>query len=259
MDANDRLSIQVHPDDSYAAVYEKGKLGKTEFWYILDVEPGASIVHGFKTATSSIEVRKAIEKGILNELLHEEPVSPGDIIFVPAGIVHSISGGVLFYELEEYSDVTYRLYDHGRLTVAGTPRKLNIERALAVSHLQKSPFIKMQPVLLSEGREYEERCLVACRHFVSCEIILQQSANALGYKKGKTAGSCIILTSLDAEGQVRYGNSFELSERLALGQTVVLPATLGNYCIEGAGRLILSYVPSRGDEAWRAWEAKNGL
>ena len=257
IDANAKLSVQVHPDDRYAAQHENGKLGKTEFWYVLAAEPGATIVHGFKAPTSRAEVLRAIEEVKLEQLLHEEVVYAGDVIFVPPGTVHAIGSGVMLYELQEYSDITYRMYDYGRLTAAGTPRELHVAQSLDVSRYEVSPKVKVQPVALAGGQEYEDRCLVACQYFVTREIIFQQSENAHGYMKGKTGDSCVILTSLDAEVQICYGNELRCSEMLARGQTMVLPAELGNYCIEGTGRLMFSYVPKRGDEAWRLWEEKN--
>jgi mannose-6-phosphate isomerase len=253
IDANAKLSLQVHPDDRYAAMHEGGSLGKTEFWYILDAEPGASIVHGFKAATSRTAVQRAIEEGRLEDLLHEEVVYPGDVIFVPAGTVHALGAGLLLYELQEYSDVTYRMYDYGRLTAVGTSRELHIEPALNVAHYDRSPRIKMQPVLLSSGPGYEDRCLIACRYFVTRELAFQHN----GSLHGKTEKSCILLSSLGAEIQVRYGNGLESSEQLARGQTMVLPATLGNYRLEGTGSLLFSYVPAPADEAWKVWETKN--
>jgi len=256
IDANAKLSVQVHPDDTYAAHYEGGKLGKTEFWYILAAEPGATIVHGFKAPTSPEHVQRAIEQGALEELLYEEEVKAGDVIFVPPGTVHAIGSGVMLYEVQEYSDITYRMYDYGRLTAAGTPRELHIERSLDVTHYGISPRIKVKPVQLQAGAGYEDCCLVACRYFVSREISLQQGENIHGYMKGKTSSSCVILTSLSAEVRVHYGDNFE---QLVRGQTMVLPAALGNYCIEGEGKLVLSYVPLPGDEAWQLWKAENSL
>ncbi len=253
IDANAKLSVQVHPDDAYATRHEGGKLGKTEYWYILDAEPGAMIVHGFKVPTSRAEVQQAIQDVTLERLLHEEPVYAGDVILVPAGTVHAIGSGVLLYELQEYSDITYRMYDYGRLTTAGTPRELHIERSLAVSHYDASPRVKVRPVPLAGGPEYEERCLVACRYFVTRELTFKRS----GALNARTGGSCIILSSLGAEVRVCYGEQLEESERLTRGQTMVLPAALGAYRIEGSGVLLFSYVPSPGDPAWQAWEAKN--
>jgi mannose-6-phosphate isomerase len=253
IDANDKLSLQVHPDDHYAATHEGGKLGKTEFWYILAAEPGASIVHGFKAATSRTDVQRAIEEGTLENLLHEEVVHPGDVIFVPAGTVHGIGAGVLLYELQEYSDITYRMYDYGRLTAAGTPRELHIESALDVAHYDRSPRIKVQPVLLSSNPGYEDRCLAACRYFVTRELAFGPH----GSLHSKTGNSCILLSSLGAKVQVRYGPELQSSEQLARGQTMVLPAALGTYRLEGTGVLLFSYVPAPGDEAWKIWETSN--
>jgi len=259
IDANDKLSVQVHPDDHYAATFEGGKLGKTEFWFILAAEPGATVVHGFKVPTSSTQVRKAIEDVTLENLLQEEYVAAGDVIFVPAGTVHAIGSGILLYELQEYSDITYRMYDYGRLTAHGIPRELHINKSLEVSNYNVSPRIKIQPVPLADKNGYEDRCLVACQYFVTREITLQQKDAVSGYMNGSTEGSCIILTALSSEVQVRYGNVLRYSLSLARGQTMVLPAALGDYRIEGEGVLMFSYVPRSGDEAWQAWEEKNGV
>jgi mannose-6-phosphate isomerase len=259
LDANDKLSVQVHPDDTYAYMHEHGKLGKTEFWYVLDAAPGASIIHGFKALTSRGQVQKAIQDVKLENLLNEVSVSAGDIIFVPAGTVHGIGGGVLLYELQEYSDVTYRLYDYGRLTAAGTPRELHVEHSLDVSLYNRSPHIKMQPLVLRSGEGFQDRCLAACQYFVTRELTFHQGSLLYDYMKRETARSCGILSSLGAEVTVRYGDDFEYEEKLVKGQTMVLPAALGNYCIEGNGNLLFSYVPAPLDEIRRSWEAKNGL
>ncbi len=258
LDAHAKLSVQVHPNDTYARLHEQGKLGKTEFWYILDAAPGASIIHGFKAFTSRREVQQAIQDATLEKLLNEVSVSAGDIIFVPAGTVHAICGGILLYELQEYSDLTYRLYDYGRLTASGTPRELHIERSLDVTYYDRSLRVKMQPLLLPGGEGFQDRCLAACQYFVTRELVLQQSSVFHDYMNEEAAGSCIILSSLGAEGMVYYGDVFESREKLVKGLTMVLPAELGDYCIEGNGVLLYSYVPGPDDEIRRLWEAMNG-
>ena len=259
LDANANLSVQVHPDDTYARLHEQGKLGKTEFWYVLDAAPDASIIHGFKAATSQKEVRQAIQNLTLENLLCEVHVSTGDIIFVPPGVVHAIGKGVLLYELQEYSDLTYRLYDYGRLSSAGIPRELHVERSLDVTHYDRSPRIKMQPLLLQKEEGFKNRCLAACQYFVTCELVFHKNTIISDYMKNAIHGSCSILTSLDAEVIVRYGKSLDYNEKIVKGQTMILPAELGTFCIEGNGALLYSYVPGPEDEIWRAWEAKNGL
>jgi mannose-6-phosphate isomerase len=255
IDANAKLSVQVHPDDHYAARHEQGKLGKTEFWYVLDAAPGASIIHGFKSPTSRAEVQRAIESVTLENLLAETLVAPGDVIFVPAGTVHAIGSGVLLYELQEYSDLTYRMYDYGRLTADGTPRELHVQQSLDVATYDCSPRVKMRPVSLASGSGYTDRCLVACPYFVSREIVLQGNGISGGYMKEQTGSSCIILTSLGATARVCFGEALQHSEPLMRGQTMVLPAEPGQYSIEGEGTCIFSYVPQADDEAWAAWRA----
>jgi mannose-6-phosphate isomerase len=249
--------VQVHPDDTYAALHERSKLGKTEYWYILAAEPGASIIHGFKSPTTRAQVHEAIRHETLEQLLHEETVQVGDVIFVPAGTVHAIGRGVMLYELQEYSDITYRMYDYGRRTAAGTQRQLHIEQSLAVSHYGVSPLVKVMPVQLAGGPGCDERCLVACKYFVTREMTFSQKNRML--VEGRAEKSCIVLSSLEAEVQVHFGPLFTGSERLSRGETMVLPAALGSYRIEGEGRLLLSYVPTSDDKAWRLWEEKNGV
>lgn len=260
IDAHQKLSVQVHPDDRYAALHESGKFGKTECWYVLDATPGASIVHGFKAPTSRQAVQQAIHSVTLEGMLEDVHVAKGDVIFVPAGTVHAIGSGVMLYELQEYSDVTYRMYDYGRLTAAGTPRELHIERALDVAHYDRSTRIKTQPVALPSSPGYTDRCLVACQYFVLREITLGQRDGLHGlhgYMKSETSQSCIILTSLEAEVLVHFGGTMQCHERLSRGQTMVLPASLGQFSLEGLGQLLFAYVPAPGDEAWAVWAAGN--
>ncbi len=258
IDANDQLSVQVHPDDIYANENENGKLGKTEFWYILAADPGATIIHGFKEPADHYSVRRSIEQVQLEELTHEEPVQAGDVVFVPAGTVHAIGKGILLYELQQYSDVTYRMYDYGRLS-NGRPRELHIEHSLNVSDYSKSPSVKTNPVELEPGPAYTQRCLVANRYFLTKEITLKGDDRLKGLIEGTTsrADSCDILTSLGAEIEVLYGDEYGQSISLGRGQTAVLPAALGNYRIKGHGVLLFSYVPSPEDEVWIQWNKAN--
>jgi mannose-6-phosphate isomerase len=258
IDANAQLSVQVHPKDIYAAQNEGGKLGKTEFWYILAAEPGATIVYGFEAETDREAVKEAIEKVTLESLLHEETVEAGDIIFVPAGTVHAIGSGIVLYELQEYSDVTYRMYDYGRLSASGKPRELHIEKSLDVTDYEVPKQIKARAVdLETKESGYKDRCLVACKYFISREIRLPQQSREPGYFEGKTEKSCGILTSLGAELQVNYGKELAESETLARGETMVLPAKLGAYRITGSGTFLFSYVPDADDAALEAWQREN--
>ncbi len=247
IDAQDQLSVQVHPGDRYAAEHEGGKLGKTEAWYVLHAEPGARVVYGLNRAATREEVRAAIAANRLEELLHSFEVHPGDVIFVPAGTVHAIGGGIILYEVQEYSDVTYRLYDYARLQPDGRPRPLHVEPALEVMHYAPPAAVRATAVTVAQDAERIRRVRCASRYFVLEEVGLH-GAVALE----RTPGSCQIVSVL--------GGSCELSWlsgalHLALGDTVVLPAALSGCRLAGEARIVRSYVPEPDDAGLHAWRA----
>jgi mannose-6-phosphate isomerase len=248
LDAEQWLSVQVHPDDLYAAKHESGKLGKTEAWYIVHAEPGAELVLGLAREASRDEVRQAIAEGRLEDLLHIFPVHTGDVVFVPAGTVHAIGAGIVLYELQEYSDVTYRLYDYGRLQADGKPRELHIDRGLAVMHYRPAAATLMVPVKLPDGDlEGERRVLVACDYFLEEDLRFRGV-----YTDTTMESSCHIMTILEGQCDV-----CSPATRLALGpgDTAVVPAALGTYQLESrAGvRALLSYVPTQDDQKAQLW------
>jgi mannose-6-phosphate isomerase len=252
IDAQDKLSVQVHPNDEYARQHEGGKLGKTEAWYILHADPGSALIHGLRRAATREEVRQAIADVTLESLVHEEPVQAGDVVFVPAGTVHAIGAGIILYELQEYSDVTYRQYDYGRLTAEGKPRELHVEKALDVMHYEPTPTHKVQPVVLKNGARHTlHRCLVACRYFVLEELAFQGSLS-----DATNPTSCQILSLLDGACALSAGHDEPLA--LSKGDTVALPAALGAYQLTGNHcRLLRSYVPTSDDALLRRfWSAQ---
>lgn len=137
IDAAESLSVQVHPDDAYAGRNEGGKLGKTEAWLILDAPEGSQIVYGIKAGTTAAQLRTACEAGAAVEpLLRRVNVKPGDVCFIPTGCVHAIGAGILLYEIQQSSDVTYRFYDWDRVDARGQHRELHIDKALDVTDLR---------------------------------------------------------------------------------------------------------------------------
>lgn len=135
IDAKQDLSIQVHPSDEYAFHNENGQLGKTEMWYVIDAKDDASIIYGFNHKISKVELIKAIEEGNLEKHLNRIHVHTGDVFFIPAGTVHAIGKGTLIAEIQEASDLTYRLYDYNRVDKNGNLRQLHIVKALDVANL----------------------------------------------------------------------------------------------------------------------------
>jgi mannose-6-phosphate isomerase len=153
----DNLSVQVHPDDDYARAHENSR-GKTEMWHILRADPGARIALGFKCGVTPEELREAALSGAIVDLLQWIPAEAGQTFFTPAGTVHAIGGGLALCEIQEHSDVTYRLYDWGRIP----PRTLHLEQSLAVSHRQPHPGMSV-PRQIGPGRQR----LVVCDHFTT--------------------------------------------------------------------------------------------
>lgn len=131
IDAKKDLSVQVHPDDAYAQKHGIG-YGKTEMWYVVDCEEGASLIYGFDRAVSQEKFAEHIRNQTLEEVCNTVPVHPGDVFFIPAGMLHAIGKGILIAEVQQNSDTTYRVWDYGRLDANGNPRPLHIEQAMEV-------------------------------------------------------------------------------------------------------------------------------
>ncbi len=159
---SEKLSVQVHPDDEYARVHHQSR-GKTEMWHILAAEPGAKIAAGFRQPISRERLREASVTGEIEQLLAWHEARPGDTFFIPAGTVHAIGGGLALCEIQQRSDITYRLYDYGR------PRELHLERAAEVSRLE--PHAPLRP--------REDDLLVHCDYFVTRRIVLGGSKTDL--------------------------------------------------------------------------------
>lgn len=157
IDAKDRLSVQVHPDDSYAKSHGDGS-GKTEMWHILKAEPGASLVIGFNKDTTPEEIKKTAQNGEIEKMLNLVPVKKGDTFFIKSGTVHAIGKGILLLEIQQNSDATYRLYDFMRRDKDGNLRELHIDKGADVSNTEKTSPNADKTVILSNGDELLAEC-----------------------------------------------------------------------------------------------------
>jgi mannose-6-phosphate isomerase len=235
IDAGDKLSIQVHPDDAYAREHEAdtGFLGKSEAWYILEAAPGAGVIWGFKDALTPEAVRRAVEEERLEEHLNIVPVHPGEVIYNPAGTVHAIGAGVFLFEIQQSSDLTYRLYDYGRRGADGQPRALHLERALEVADLTPvaGERAKVPPRALGAGRTE----LLRVEHFV-----LERWDVSGAQEESTSETSVELLTTISGNLDLFAGATHV---RLPQGRSVVLPASLGVYALRGEGALLRAFVP----------------
>ncbi|MGA7238370.1 MAG: class I mannose-6-phosphate isomerase [Bryobacteraceae bacterium] len=208
-----RLSVQVHPDDG-----EDGPRGKTEMWHIVDAEPGATIALGFRKRITRERLLESTKTGEIEQLLNWVPVRAGETYFVPAHTVHAIGSGIVLFEIQQHSDVTYRLWDYGR------PREIHVDKAAPISDLGEHPGAA-RPVPLAPGHTE----LVRSKHFVT-ELI-----EAERFVADPRASQLVICI----EGEGRVGG-----EKTRAGEVWLLPDEA--VTIEGSGRFLRTFVPSVG-------------
>lgn len=223
IDAKEDLSIQVHPDDTYAMANENGSSGKAEFWYILDCEADATIILGHYANTKE-ELKQMVEEHRWKELIREIPIQKGDFLQINAGTIHAIKGGTLLLETQQNSDITYRLYDYDRLS-EGVLRELHTEKSIDVI---VCPTIeeKMNIQNISLNRQL----LIQCKYYCVEKIKVDGFASFTQDKNFQ------ILSIIEGKGDVD-------GHPIKKGDHFILPYEYGSYTIEGNLELILSYQP----------------
>ncbi|MGN0631512.1 MAG: type I phosphomannose isomerase catalytic subunit, partial [Ruminococcus sp.] len=230
IDAKEPLSVQVHPDDDYAR--KKGfPNGKSEMWYIIDAEEGAELILGVNECISAEKFRQHIENGTVESVLRHVPVKKGDVFFIPAGTLHAIGKGILLAEVQQNSDITYRVYDYGRKDADGKPRELHIEDAIAAAKLVPAelsfPFCNMDRIDFPWG---SKQTLCACGYFVTALEKVCRKVTRTG--NGSVYRHILVL---DGKGTLTIeGVSYDMKK----GDSILLPPMNGNYCIDG----VLEYL-----------------
>ena len=240
IDAKLPLSVQVHPDDAYAEKKEGG-LGKTEMWLILEREEGAFLYYGFKKEYTKEEVRAAIEGQYLTDYLEKVPVEKGDVFFIPAGTVHAIGAGIVIAEIQENSNLTYRVYDYGRKDKNGKERELHIAKALDVMHCKPA----------GKGKTVDEEISGGCRRLASCPYFTVDRAFLReGEKLIKSVGKESFLSAilLNGQGKVQEeAGGRELSAEK--GNSFFIPAGSGDVSFFGEGEWLFTYLSENAEKA----------
>lgn len=227
IDAKKKLSVQVHPDDEYAKEHE-GDNGKTEMWYIIDAEEGASLIYGFKHRVTEDILRKAVETGTLDKYLQTVEVHKGDTYFVPAGIVHGIGAGILLAEIQESSNVTYRVYDYGRVDNNGQKRELHFDKAIQVMNMEMAIDVKQNPRLVKYYPGCSREVLCRCKYFETERIQVTKD-----FSFSVREESFQVLMCLDGYGQVKTMDTEQKSMQISKGDTLFLPAGMGRCLVIG--------------------------
>lgn len=229
IDAAKDLSVQVHPDDEYAVLHENGQRGKTEMWYVVDAKPDTSLVYGFRRTVSRDLVKRAILSNRLDTYLQKVPVKKNDVFFIPAGTVHAIGKGSLLVEVQENSNLTYRLFDYHRKGPDGKERQLHVEKALDVANLKeaKTPRQPLRTLRYRPGMASEFLC--RCKYFEVQRLLIHTRKDesqkdktlplSIPYRTQET--SFHVLICIEGEGVLSYKN-VNLSFRQ--GDTFFVPA-----------------------------------
>ena len=225
LDANDWLSVQVHPDDAQAKQLEGDPRGKTEAWIVLAADPGARLVIGLRPGTTREAAAEAIKEGNLESLLVSVEVHEGDVLYIAANTIHALGPGVMIYEIQQSSDITYRMYDWNRLGLDGQPRPLHVDKALEVSSFGTIPTI--HHTIMTDGE------MLSGPYFATWQHKLTGTPLTL-----PTNGHFHTLTCI--EGQVEVSAN-DQTETLQTGQTALIPAALEAFTLSGAGRVLRSF------------------
>lgn len=225
INAKDKLSVQVHPTNDYAKKVE-GEMGKTEVWYVVEAFEGASLIVGTNDCTKE-QFKEAIENGKLDKYMHKVNVKKGDVYFVKSGLIHGIGAGVIVAEIQQNSDTTYRVYDYNR------GRELHVKKALDVVNLNLKGERSRGVEVPFDGYRKIYYCL--CDNF-SLELYDVQKS----FEESSDEDRFFIFTDVDGEGKINYdGGSIDIK----MGDSVLIPASLGKYQFEGRMKVLKSYVP----------------
>jgi mannose-6-phosphate isomerase len=239
--AEEKLSVQVHPDDDYAARHEQaaGGRGKTEMWYAIQARPGAEVLAGLQPGVTPETFQRAIEDGSAEDCLQHVPLRAGEAIFVPAGTAHTIGAGLVLCEIQEYSDLTYRVFDYNRRDAEGRSRELHIEKALQVVRFGEQRGGKILPARIVRGG-LTETYFAACRYFAAEKWEFAESAERVAAATSPEHFELLIF--LEGRGSIQWGGE---AAEYAPAQTWLLPAALGTYYFapREPTSLLRAYVP----------------
>ncbi|MCI5752428.1 MAG: class I mannose-6-phosphate isomerase [Oscillospiraceae bacterium] len=230
IDAKDNLSVQVHPDNDYAMRVE-GEYGKTEMWYVVDCDEGATLLYGFKHEISKDEFAQRIADNTLLEVTNAVPVKKGDVFFIQSGTLHAIGKGILIAEIQQNSNTTYRIYDYGRVGKDGKPRELHVEKAKDVTNLCPAKAYPETPVEQHDG--FDIKLLSSCEYFTTYRVNVDSKAE---FEADEKSFNSILVLEGDP---VISGNGTVNAKK---GDSIFIGAGSGKYTVEGKCTVILTKV-----------------
>lgn len=230
LDANDNLSVQVHPNDAYAKIHENGELGKTECWYIIDCDDDAEMIFGHN-AKSKCELNYMINNNEWDKLLRKVKIKKGDFFYVPSGTIHALCKGTLVLETQQNSDTTYRVYDYDRIDSLGNKRELHIDKSIdviTVPHSDQSNSLK-----LIKGNNFNFTT------FISNEFFSVHKLDIFGECEFKHDKPFSLYSVIEGVGNLTHDNNTYILNK---GDNFILPCNLGNFKLNGNLEIICSHI-----------------
>ena len=227
IDANDALSIQVHPDDELAKE-RHNSFGKTEMWYVLEAEKEANLIVGFNQKIDQKLYQQKLNEGQLEEILNSEPVQSGSCFFIPAGRVHAIGKGILLAEIQQTSDITYRMYDWNRIDKSGQARELHTELALdAIDYTFENQYATEYPSDINKSTN-----LATSNYFTTNRLVFDQKIK----RDYSLLDSFVIYICLEGEFEICYENKERI--KVTKGESILIPAELKELVLETSDKTI---------------------
>ncbi|MGN0347524.1 MAG: type I phosphomannose isomerase catalytic subunit [Lachnospiraceae bacterium] len=236
IDAKQDLSVQVHPDDDYAREHENGQLGKTEMWYVLDASEDASLVYGLQREVDKETIRSAISNGTVGKYLQRVPIKTDDLFYIEAGTIHAIGAGALIAEIQENSNLTYRLYDYDRKDKNGKKRELHVEKALEVANLKGNakPRQPMRVLKYKPGCATELLC--RCRYFEVHRMLIntERCHDLVSYRSDVSSFRVLLCTNGCGTIMEEDGSHLPFFR----GDCIFVPADSGQMKIHGKAQFL---------------------
>lgn len=234
IDAKKDLSVQVHPNDAYALEHENGQNGKSEMWYVLDASKDAHLVYGLKHDCTEAEIRQAIADGTLLRYLQRVPIQKDDLFFIEAGTIHAIGAGALIAEIQENSNLTYRLYDYNRVDKNGKKRELHIDKALQVANLKSSAEPRQPMRVLKYKQGVASEFLSRCKYFEVYRVLLNTERRQQVQVRSDELSFRVILC-VSGCGMVQFeGETIQFYK----GDCIFVPANSVNMTINGQAQFL---------------------
>ena len=236
IDAKKDLSVQVHPDDEYARTYENGSRGKTEMWYVLDAAKDSSLVYGFSQDMEREQLKKSMEDGTIGEYLQKIPVHKNDTFYIEAGTVHAIGAGCLMAEIQENSNLTYRMYDYDRRDKYGNPRELHVKKALDVVDTKAYVKDNTTEVMLEENEHYSLERLVQCKYFECLKYEIKDEVKIVADES-----SFVSLVFIEGSGTIE-ADDYKQEVPFKAGESFFVSSGKRSINIKGKGTCIVTHV-----------------